>query len=139
MLEQFLTTLGPRFAVPAAFLLVGAWDLHVLLGLHDSKRRNRIEFLEVCPDVEKMDGLRLEITIRHLVGTFFPVSVIRAINRMPFPTKTLFALSEVWSLVRFDSQTHALDCKSPAYGNHASRRWLRALAIDGYVAFSIQR
>ena len=84
-MEQFLSTLGPKFAVPAALLLVGVWIFHALSGLHDSRRRNRLEFLDLWLDVDDMDDLRLEVIVRHWVGHYFPASVIRTIHKMPFP------------------------------------------------------
>lgn len=137
MLDQLLALLGKPFVLPAAFLLLGAWTVNKLNVLHDSKRRNRIEFLEQWQSLDGMDDMRLEVTVRHLIGTYLPADVVRSVGRSPFPTQTLLDLADIWSLVRFDHQTRRLDWKKNAYGEPAPRRWRRFLLFLGYVGFAL--
>lgn len=137
MLDQLLALLGKPFVLPAAFLLLGAWTVNKLNVLHDSKRRNRIEFLEQWQSLDGMDDMRLEVTVRHLIGTYLPAEVVRSVGRSPFPTQTLLDLADIWSLVRFDHQTRRLDWKKNAYGEPAPRRWRRFLLFLGYVGFAL--
>lgn len=137
MLDQLLTLLGKPFVLPAAFLLIGAWTINKLSVLHDSRRRNRIEFLERWQPVDDMDDIRIEVTIRHLVGTYLPADIIRAVSRTPFPMQTLLDLAAIWPLVRFDHSTGQLDWNKSELGNPTTRRWLRVVMVLGYAVFAL--
>ena len=137
MLEQLLNVLGKPFVLPAAFVLVGAWMINKLGALHDSRRRSRIEFLERWEAIDRMDDMRLEVTVRHLIGTYLPAEVIRTIDRTPFPTQTLFDLASIWSFVRFDPQTQQLVWKKLEYGETVARGWMQSLMMLGYFAFAL--
>ena len=137
MFEQLLSVLGKPFVLPAAFLLIGAWTINKLSVLHDSRRRNRIEFLERWQPIDDMDDMRLEVAIRHLIGNYLPADIIRTISRTPFPMQTLLDLAAIWSLVRFDHSTRQLDWKKPEFGDPATRRWLRVVMMLGYVIFAL--
>lgn len=137
MLEQFLSLLGKPFVLPATFLLIGAWTINKISALHDSRRRNRIEFLERWRTVDDMDDMRLEVTIRHLVGTYLAADIIRTISRGPFPTQSLIDLAAVWPLTHFDLLNRHLSWKKQEYGDPAALRWLRAIMMLGYVVFAL--
>ncbi|MFT3762939.1 MAG: hypothetical protein QM761_10130 [Pseudoxanthomonas sp.] len=137
MFEQLLSLLGKPFVLPAAFLLIGAWTINKLSVLHDSRRRNRIEFLDRWQSVDDMDDMRLEVTMRHLVGTYLPADIIRKISRTPFPTQTLLDLVAIWPLVRFDHLTGQLNWKKQEFGDPVVRRWLRVVMMLGYVVLAL--
>lgn len=137
MLEGILSLLGKPFVLPASFLLIGAWALNKLIALHDSKRRNRIEFLEQWQSIDKMDDVRLEVTVRHLIGTYLPADIIRTVYRMPFPTQSLLDLAAIWPLIEFDQMTRILKWKKPGYGDVKGRLQYRTIFLFGYIAFAL--
>ena len=137
MPEHILSLLGKPFVLPASFLLIGAWALNKLMALHDSKSRNRIDFLERWGSVDSMDDLRLEVTVRHLFGTYLPAEIIRTICRMPFPSQALLNLGTIWPLVEYDPIARQLKWKRQGYGQSTGRRWYRVAFICGYVVLAL--
>lgn len=137
MLERILALMGKPFVLPVSFLLIGAWALNKLIALHDSKRRNRIDFLERWTTIEGMDDLRLEVTVRHLFGNYLPAEVIRAIYRMPFPSQALLDLGGIWSLIKYDPVTRQLKWNRHGYTQVKGRRWYRIAFICGYVVIAL--
>ena len=137
MLEGILSLLGKPFVLPASFLLIGAWALNKMIALHDSKRRNRVEFLERWQPIDSMDDVRLEVTVRHLVGTYLPADIIRTMYRTPFPTQALLDLATIWPLVEFDPMTRMLGWKKSGYGDVKGRRLYRVILLFCYIAFAL--
>lgn len=137
MFEQILTFLGKPFVVPAVLMLSCAWIFNKLSALHDSRRRGRTDFLEHWHDVDNMSDMRLEVITRHFVGSYIPADVIRTINRMPFPTQTLFDLEGIWAMLRFDHTSKTLDWNDSKMGDAKYRFWRKIWAFLGYVALVV--
>jgi len=118
-------------------LIAGAWIIKLFVDLHASKRQSRRDFLELWRGVDALDDMGLEVTVRHLIGTYLPAPIIRMVIQRGFSTQALFELAEIWSLVAFDPDNGTLKWKKPAYAEPASRGWLRFFLMGGYIAAAL--
>ena len=135
MPEQYLDLLGKNFLIPITFFAIGAWVVRFFTSLHDSRRRDRIEFLESWRNHTEMSDLEIEVTIRHLFGAYLPAAVIRRVNSMPFPSQTLLRLIEVWPFAKFDSASNQLTWKEGC--STRTSRWKHIAGWSlGYFAFA---
>jgi hypothetical protein len=95
MVETIVKQLGPGFVVPAACLLIAAWLVKLAFDAHTSSRQSRRDFLELWRGLDQGDDMALEVTVRHLLGTYLPATVIRGVLALPFPTQRLVRLDSI--------------------------------------------
>ncbi len=97
---------GIGFIIPVVLGLVVLHLARGLFGMHGRRHQSRKEFLELWDETRAHDDLWLETIVRHLIGTYLPAHVIRLALTCPDKVQSLFDLSELWPLLRYDREAH---------------------------------
>ncbi len=117
MIEEVLKAAGPTAIVPIAAVALVGYVISMLTGWHRTKGQRRIEFLGLWRGAGQMDDMALEVTVRHLFGTYLPASVIRRICASDHCADELSNMTQLWSLFRYDPISRKVSWAKPRYAN----------------------
>lgn len=117
MIEEVLKAVGPAAVVPIAAIALAGYVISMLTGWHRTKGQRRIEFLGLWRGTSQMDDMALEVTVRHLFGTYLPASVIRRICASDHCADELFNVTQIWSLFRYDPVSRKVCWAKSRYAN----------------------
>ncbi len=117
MIEEIFKAVGPAAVVPIAAIALAGYVISMLTGWHRTKGQRRIEFLGLWRGVGQMDDMALEVTVRHLFGTYLPASVIRRICASDHCADELSNVTQIWSLFRYDPVGRKVSWVKPRHAN----------------------
>ncbi len=106
---------GIGFIIPAVLGLVVFHIARGLFGMHGRRHQSRKEFLELWDETRAGHDLWLETIVRHLIGTYLPAHVIRLALACPDKAQSLFDLSELWPLLRYDREARTVTWLHPRH------------------------
>ena len=128
---------GLAFVVPvvAGALALFKWSL----SRHDVQFARRREFLLHWKNPRDLDSISIEILIRQLTGSYLPARVVRRIClRDSLETvQTLHRLSDIWTLVQWDSEAGTVSWKNEAKTALRRSLWLAAAWISYFLFFIV--
>lgn len=117
MIEEILKAAGPWAVVPAASIALAGYLISMLMSWHRTRGQNRVEFLGLWRGADQMDDMALEVTVRHLFGTYLPASVIRRICVTDHCADELFNVARLWSMLRYDPISQEVSWAKPKYAD----------------------
>lgn len=112
MLNDLMAAGGPGFLIPAALFMITVYVTRGLFGLYGSKQQSRREFLEIWNPDRINDDFWLEVTVRHLFGTYLPAPVIRIALKQSCASQSLIELAGLWGVLHYDSVHRTVRWKS---------------------------
>lgn len=125
MIEKLLEISNGKLLIPVLCALAGAVLVKGLFNLHRSKSADRRDFLDLLMRSQDRDDLWLEVSIRHLFGTYLPASIIRSLLQSPQAARALLEVSEFWDLLEINDETLDLRWKKKSHATANARRYLR--------------
>lgn len=132
MIDELLNFGGQQALIPVLAAVVGTWLVRGLFGIHRSKSQNRKEFLELWAHGQLQDDIWLEVSVRHLFGTYLPASLIRSLLQSPQAARALLEVSESWDFLDMDDETKEVKWKKERYSDPNKRNWSRRLFSWSY-------
>jgi hypothetical protein len=121
MFEEILKANGGRLLIPAVIAVVFVAIVKALFELRRSKLGERRDFLEIWAQQRLQDDLWLEVTIRHLAGSYLPAPVIRRLLGTIHPSRALLDVSECWELFDMDAASSEIHWKKGRHADPARR------------------
>lgn len=121
MITDLVSAGGTGLLIPAVLFVLVLYGARGLFGWHGRRSQNRKEFLDLWTSERIDDDLWLEVTVRHLFGTYLPAHVIRTALRHPSSAQSLLDLSDLWPLLRYDAGSKTVRWKSARH-RHLTRR-----------------
>lgn len=137
MLKDIIAAGGTGYLIPAVLFSLALYVARGLFGWHGRRSQQRKEFLDLWDATRNQDDLWLEVAVRHLFGTYLPARVIRMALSRPDKTQALFDLSELWPLLRFDSESQTVEWTHRRHRTRAQRNFSRYLLLAGYVGCAL--
>ena len=135
MIEKLLEVSNGKLLIPVLCALVGAVLVKGIFNLHRSKSADRRDFLDLWMRNEGRDDIWLEVSVRHLFGTYLPASIIRSLMQGPQAARALLEVSEFWDLLEMNDETLELNWKKKTHATSKGRRnWRYALNALYFVA-----
>ena len=135
MIEKLLEASNGKLLIPMLCALVGAVLVKGIFNLHRSKSADRRDFLDLWMRNEGRDDIWLEVSVRHLFGTYLPASIIRSLMQGPQAARALLEVSEFWELLEINDETLELNWKKKSHATSNGRRnWRYALNALYFVA-----
>lgn len=131
-MKELVEVGGTDFIIPVVLSLVLFHAVRGLFGMHGRRSQSRKEFLELWDEARSRDDLWLEAIVRHLVGTYLPAHVIRLALTCPDKAQSLFDLSSLWPLLRYDRTTRTVAWLHARHRNAGQRKWGRLALYAGY-------
>ena len=107
-MKELIEIGGIGFVIPAVLSVLVLYIARGLFGMHGRRSQARKEFLELWNDARASDDLWLEVSVRHLVGTYLPAHVVRLALAGPDKAQSLFDLAELWLLLRYDREARTV-------------------------------
>ena len=136
-MKEILEAGGSGFLLPTVLFVLVLYVAKGVFGLHGRRSQHRREFLELWDKARSADDLWLEVSIRHLFGTYLPARVIRLALDQADRSRSLADLSEFWDLLVFDPVDQTVRWKHTLSSRLARSRWGRAFCFAGYFACAI--
>ena len=134
MIEKLLEVSNGKLLIPVLCAVVGTVFVKGIFNLHRSKSADRRDFLDLWMRNEGRDDLWLEVSVRHLFGTYLPASIIRSLMQSPQAGRALLEVSEFWDLLEMNDETLELNWKKRSHASVRSRRiWRYALNAFYFV------
>jgi hypothetical protein len=121
MFEEILKASGGRLLIPVVIAMVFAAIVKALFEVRRSKLGERRDFLEIWTQQRLQDDLWLEVTIRHLAGSYLPAPVIRRLLGTIHPSRALLDVSECWELFDMDAASGEVHWKKGRHADPAYR------------------
>lgn len=135
MIEKLLEASNGKLLIPVLCALAGAVLVKGIFNLHRSKSADRRDFLDLWMRNEGRDDIWLEVSVRHLFGTYLPASIIRSLLQGPQAARALLEVSEFWELLEMNDETLELNWKKKSHATSNGRRnWRYALNALYFVA-----
>ena len=135
MIEKLLEVSNGKLLIPVLCALVGAMLVKGIFSLHRSKSADRRDFLDLWMRNEGRDDIWLEVSVRHLFGTYLPASIIRSLMQGPQAARALLEVSEFWDLLEMNDETLELRWKRKSHATSNGRRtWRYALNLLYFAA-----
>jgi len=135
VIEKLLEVSNGKLLIPVLCALAGAVLVKGIFNLHRSKSADRRDFLDLWMRNEGRDDIWLEVSVRHLFGTYLPASIIRSLMQGPQAARALLEVSEFWELLEIDDETLELRWKRKSHTTSKGRRiWRYALNAFYFVA-----
>ncbi|MDR6841549.1 hypothetical protein [Pseudoxanthomonas sacheonensis] len=135
MIEKLLEVSNGKLLIPVLCALVGAVLVKGIFNLHRSKSADRRDFLDLWMRNEGRDDIWLEVSVRHLFGTYLPASIIRSLMQGPQAARALLEVSEFWDLLEMNDETLELNWKKKSHATSNGRRnWRYALNALYFLA-----
>lgn len=135
MIEKLLEVSNGKLLIPVLSALAGAVLVKGIFNLHRSKSADRRDFLDLWMRNEGRDDIWLEVSVRHLFGTYLPASIIRSLMQGPQAARALLEVSEFWDLLEMNDETLELNWKRKGHATSNGRRnWRYALNALYFVA-----
>lgn len=125
MIEKLLEIGNGKLLIPVLCALAGAVLVKGVFNLHRSKSADRRDFLDLWMRSQDRDDLWLEVSIRHLFGTYLPASIIRSLLQSPQAAQALLEVSEFWDLLEINDETLDLRWKKKRHATENARRYWR--------------
>ncbi|HVI60422.1 MAG TPA: hypothetical protein VM619_16330 [Luteimonas sp.] len=124
---------------PVAGVLVAlaGYALSFFKDLHRTKGQSRTEFLGFWAGAKQMDDMTLEVSVRHLFGTYLPASVIRRTCRADHCANGLLEVAQLWPLWRYDRLTGRVEWKEAGYAFPRKLAWCKRLYVALYFFFFV--
>lgn len=136
-MKEILEAGGPGLLVPAVLFVLVLYAIRGLHGLHGRRSQYRKEFLELWDPKRGEDDFWLEVSVRHLFGTYLPASVIRIALAHPAKSQSLLDLSELWPLFRYDAETKRVSWQNPRHESLSPKKLRRYLPILMYFVLAM--
>lgn len=137
MIEKLLEVSNGKLLIPVLCALVGAMFVKGIFNLHRSKSADRRDFLDLWMRNEGRDDIWLEVSVRHLFGTYLPASIIRSLMQGPQAARALMEVSEFWDLLEINDETLELKWKRKSQATSNGRRtWRYALNLLYFAAMA---
>jgi len=134
VIEKLLEVSNGKLLIPVLCAVVGTVFVKGAFNLHRSKSADRRDFLDLWMRSEGRDDLWLEVSMRHLFGTYLPASVIRSLMQGPQAARALLEVSEFWELLEMNDETLELSWKKNSHASVRGRRaWRYALNAFYFV------
>jgi hypothetical protein len=130
--KEILEAGGAGFLLPAVLFVLVLYAIRGVFGLHVRRGQNRREFLELWDRSRCEDDLWLEVSVRHLFGTYLPARVIRLALEQPDRSRALLDLAEIWDLLVFSPEDQTVRWNRTLQSWVARSRWGRALCFAAY-------
>jgi hypothetical protein len=137
VLKDVVDAGGPGLLIPAILFALVLYAARGLFGLHGRKNQNRREFLELWNPERVDDGLWLEVTVRHLFGTYLPAHVIRVALAHPASSQALIELSELWAFFHYDASNQTIRWKSSRHQKPVARKLSRYMPLLRYFGLAL--
>lgn len=112
LIEDLVSAGGPGLIIPAVMFILVLYGARGFFGWHGRRSQNRKEFLDLWTSERISDDLWLEVTVRHLFGTYLPAHVIRTALRHPSSAQALLDLSALWPLLHYDADSRTVRWRS---------------------------
>jgi hypothetical protein len=125
VIDKLLEVSNGKLLIPVICAFVGAVFVRGIFNLHRSKSADRRDFLDLWMRNQGHDDLWLEVSVRHLFGTYLPASIIRSLMQGPQAARALLEVSEVWELLEMDDETLELKWKRKSHATNRGRRHWR--------------
>ena len=125
MLQEIIKTGGGSFLIFAVRFLIGLYAVRGVFGQHGRRGQHRKEFLEMWADGRTRDALWMQTAVRHVFGAWLPTPVIRLALARPDSGQSLVDLSELWSLLEFDSGSQQVRWRRAWHATRARRQAVR--------------
>lgn len=136
MIEKLLEASNGKMLIPVLCALVGAALVKGIYNLHRSRSADRRDFLDLWVRSERRDDVWLEVSIRHLFGTYLPASIIRSLMQSPQAARALLEVSEFWDLLEINDETLDVSWKKRSHTTMSGRRRWR-YALNGLYFLSM--
>lgn len=128
VIEKLLEVGNGKLLIPVLCALVGAVLVKGIFNLNRSKSADRRDFLDLWKSNETRDDIWLEVSVRHLFGTYLPASIIRYLMQSPQAARALLEVSEFWDLLEMDDETLEVTWKKKRHATVSRRnKWRYAL------------
>lgn len=138
MIEKLLEASNGKLLIPVLFALMGTVLVKGLFNLNRSKSADRRDFLDLWRQNETRDDIWLEVSVRHLFGTYLPASIIRSLIHGPQAARGLLEVSEFWDLLEINDETLEVSWKKKRYATARRRNgWRYALNVFYFVAMGL--
>lgn len=138
MIEKLLEMSNGKLLIPVLCALVGAALVKGIFNLHRSKSADRRDFLDLWKSNETHDDIWLEVSVRHLFGTYLPASIIRDLMQSPQAARALLEASEFWDLLEMDDETLEVSWKKKRHATASKRnKWRYALNALYFIAMGL--
>ncbi|KQZ72344.1 hypothetical protein ASD55_11300 [Rhodanobacter sp. Root561] len=133
MFEEILKASGGRLLIPVVIAVVFVAIVKALFELRRSKLGERKDFLETWTHQRLQDDLWLEVTVRHLAGSYLPASVIRRLLGTIHPSRALLDVSECWELFDMDAVSGEIHWREGRHADPAQR--VREMRLFGALYY----
>lgn len=138
MLDKLLEIGDGKLLIPVLCAVVGALFVKGIFNLHRSKSTDRRDFLDLWMRKEARDDVWLEVSVRHLFGTYLPASIIRSLMQSPQAARTLMEVSEFWDLLEMNDETLEIGWKKKSHATAKGRRiWRYSLNGLYFIAMAV--
>lgn len=136
MFKDIVDAGGSGLLVPAVLFVLMLYGARALFSLHGRRGQHRKEFLELWDSNRLKDDLWLEVSIRHLFGTYLPAHVIRLALSRPDRAQSLLDLAELWPLFRFDADALAVSWRRTLGRTAKGMKVERLFWLTAYIALA---
>lgn len=136
-MKEILEAGGASFLLPAVLFVLVLYAIKGIYGLHGRRSQHRREFLELWDKARSADDLWLEVSVRHLFGTYLPARIIRLALNQPDRSQSLADLSELWELLAFDPGDQTVRWRSTLPSKVAKSKWGRGACFAAYFVCAL--
>lgn len=138
VIDKLLEVSNGKLLIPVLCAFVGTFLVKGLFNLHRSKSADRRDFLDLWMRSEGRDDIWLEVSVRHLFGTYLPASIIRSLMQGPQAARALLEVSEFWDLLEINDETLELSWKKNSHATVSGRKvWRYALNALYFIAMGL--
>lgn len=135
-MKEILEAGGAGFLLPAVLFVLVLYAVRGIFGLHGRRGQHRREFLELWDKSRSTDDLWLEVSVRHLFGTYLPSHVIRLALEQPNRSQSLLELSAIWDLFTFNPDDQTVHWNGTVLARLARSRHGSALCLITYFVLA---
>ncbi|WP_145985550.1 hypothetical protein [Marilutibacter maris] len=135
-MKEILEAGGAGFLLPAVLFVLVLYAARGVFGLHGRRGQHRREFLELWDKSCSTGDLWLEVSVRHLFGTYLPSHIIRLALEQPNRSRSLQELSEIWDLLTFNPDDQTVHWNGTVLARLARSRHGSALCLITYFALA---
>ena len=138
MLDKLLEISDGTLLIPVVCAFIGTLFVKGLFNLHRSRSSDRRDFLDLWMRNEGRDDIWLEVSVRHLFGTYLPASIIRSLMQSPQAARALLEVSEFWDLLEINDETLEVSWKKKSHATAKGRRiWRYSLNGLYFIAMAL--
>jgi hypothetical protein len=134
---EILTTGGRGYLIPIALFALVLYAARGMFSLHGRRSQQRKEFLELWNESRIQDDLWLEVSIRHLFGTFLPAPIIRLALQQPDRGQALLEISELWPMFQLNRESSTVRWLRRRHLTLKRRKLARRLFLIAYFVCAL--